>query len=70
MDLSSYGSTTAKTTPTSPRPSGHIWSTRLASWVVPIGRRPGRRPSADHIFCSDPPCWVLIESLPASSPAS
>jgi hypothetical protein len=70
MDLSSYASTTANTTPTSPRPSGHIWSTRLASWVVPIGRRPGRRPSVDHIFCSDPPCWVLIEALPAGSPAS
>jgi hypothetical protein len=67
MDLSSYGSTIANTTPTSPRPSGHIWSTRLASWVVPIGRRPGRRPSADHIFCSDPPCWVLIEPPPKTS---
>ena len=70
MDLSSYASSTANTTPTSHRPSGHIWSTRLASWVVPIGRRPGRRPSVDHIFCSDPPCWVLIEALPGGSPAS
>jgi hypothetical protein len=70
MDFSSYTSTTANTTPTSPRPSGHIWSSRLASWVVPIGRRAGRRPSADHIFCSDPPCWVLIEALPAGSSAS
>jgi hypothetical protein len=26
MDLSSYASTTATTTPTSPRPKGHIWS--------------------------------------------
>jgi hypothetical protein len=70
MDLSSYASSTANTTPTSPRPSGHIWSARLASWVVPIGRRPGRRPSVDHIFCSDPPCWVLIEAPPGGSPAS
>ncbi len=70
MDLSSYASTTANTTPTGHRPSRHIWSTRLASLVVPIGRRPGRRPSADHIFCSDQPCWVLIEALPSGSPAS
>jgi len=70
MDLSSYASPASTTIPTTPRPSGHIWSTRLASWVVPIGRRPGRRPSADHIFCSDPPCWVLIEALPGGSPAS
>jgi hypothetical protein len=49
--------------PTSPRPKGHIWSTRLSSWVVPITRKPGRRPSPDHIHCSEPPCWVLIEPL-------
>ena len=70
MDLSSYASTTAKTNPTSPRPSGHIWSTRLASWVVPITRKGSRRPSPQHIFCSDPHCWVLIEALPPGSPTS
>ncbi|MCP9822944.1 hypothetical protein [Cyanobium sp. L1E-Cus] len=63
MDLSTYTSATASTTPTTPRPRGHIWSTRLASWVVPITRKPGRRPSPDHIHCSEPPCWVLIEPL-------
>ena len=67
MDLSSYASNTANTTPTTPRPKGHIWSTRLACWVVPITRKPGRRPSPDNIHCSEPPCWVLIESLPAGS---
>jgi len=69
MDLSTYGSTTANTTPTSPRPRGHIWSTRLSSWVVPITRKPGRRPSPDHIHCSEPPCWVLIEPLPPETSA-
>lgn len=44
-----------------PRPQGHIWSVPLNSWVVPIKRRNSRRPSPDHIFCSQPPCWVLIE---------
>ena len=29
MDLSTYGSASSTTTPTSPRPRGHIWSTRL-----------------------------------------
>jgi hypothetical protein len=71
MDRSPYGSgLTSGANPTTPRPKGHIWSTRLASWVVPITRKPGRRPSPDHIHCSDPPCWVLIESLPAGSSAS
>ncbi len=63
MDLSSYASTTATTTPTTPRPKRHIWSTRLGSWVVPITRKGSRRPSPDHIFCSEPPCWLLIEPL-------
>jgi hypothetical protein len=31
--------------------------------VVPITRKPGRRPSPQHIHCSEPPCWVLIEPL-------
>ncbi len=61
MDLSTYTSTTA--TPTTPRPKGHIWSTRLGSWVVPITRKGSRRPSPDHILCSEPPCWLLIEPL-------
>jgi hypothetical protein len=63
MNLSNYASTTATTTPTTPRPRGHIWSTRLCSWVVPITRKGSRRPSPDHIFCSEPPCWLLIEPL-------
>jgi hypothetical protein len=63
MDLSSYASTAATTTPTTPRPKGHIWSTRLGSWVMPITRKGSRRPSPDHIFCSEPPCWLLIEPL-------
>jgi hypothetical protein len=37
MDLTPYSSSlTTGAIPTTPRPSGHIWSTRLASWVVPI----------------------------------
>jgi hypothetical protein len=63
MDLSSYASATTSNSPISPRPKGHIWSTRLCSWVVPILRKNSRRPSPDHIFCSEPPCWVLIEPL-------
>jgi hypothetical protein len=63
MDLSSYASTTATTTPATPRPKGHIWSPRLGSWVVPITRKGSRRPSPDHIFCSEPPCWLLVEPL-------
>ncbi len=55
--------TTATTTPTTPRPKGHIWSTRLGSWVVPITRKGSDRPSPDHIFRSEPPCWLLIEPL-------
>lgn len=40
-------------------PRGHIWSSRLAAWVKPIrGRTPGRKPSPDHLFCSEPPCWL------------
>jgi hypothetical protein len=69
MDLSSYASTTATTTPTTPRPKGHIWSTRLGSWVVPILRKNSRRPSPDHIFCSEPPCWLLIEPLDSEAAA-
>ena len=61
MDLSVYASPSATSTPSSPRPKSHIWSTRLSSRVVPITRKPGRRPSPDHIHCSEPPCWVLIE---------
>jgi hypothetical protein len=66
MDLSSYASATASSTstpPTSTGPRGHIWSTRLGSWVVPILRKNSRRPSPNHIFCSEPPCWLLIEPL-------
>ena len=70
MDLSSYASTTATTTPTTPRPKGHIWSTRLGSWVVPILRKNSRRPSPQHIFCSEPPCWLLIEPLDPEAAAS
>jgi hypothetical protein len=51
-----------------PRPKGHIWSVPLNSWVVPIKRRNSRRPSPDHIFCSQPPCWVLIEPLAPAEP--
>ncbi|CAK6693037.1 hypothetical protein I1E95_04115 [Synechococcus sp. CBW1107] len=71
MNLSTYGSASSSstTTPTSPRPRGHIWSTRLSSWVVPITRKPGRRPSPDHFHCSEPPCWVLIEPLPPETSA-
>lgn len=66
MDLSVFASPSATSAPTGPRPKGHIWSTRLSSWVVPITRKPGRRPSPDHIHCSEPPCWVLIEPLSPS----
>jgi len=67
MDLSSA---TSSNSPTSPRPRGHIWSTRLGSWVVPITRKGSRRPSPDHIFCSEPPCWLLIEPLDSEAAAS
>ncbi|MCH9715155.1 MAG: hypothetical protein K0U63_11530 [Cyanobacteria bacterium] len=65
MDVSSYASATASgtSTPPTPRPRGHIWSTRLGSWVVPITRKGSRRPSPHHIHCSEPPCWLLIEPL-------
>ncbi|PZV04604.1 MAG: hypothetical protein DCF23_05925 [Cyanobium sp.] len=64
MELTPYSnSLTSGAKATTPRPKGHIWSTRLASWVVPITRKPGRRPSPDHIHCSEPPCWVLIEPI-------
>jgi hypothetical protein len=65
MDLSSYASATASasSTPITPPPRGHIWSTRLSSWVVPITRKGSRRPSPQHIHCSEPPCWLLIEPL-------
>jgi hypothetical protein len=65
MDFSSYASasTTTSNSPISPRPNGHIWSTRLSSWVVPILRKNSRRPSPQHVFCSEPPCWLLIEPL-------
>jgi hypothetical protein len=58
------------TSPTSTRPRGHIWSTRLCSWVVPILRKNSRRPSPQHIHCSEPPCWVLIEPLDPEAAAS
>jgi hypothetical protein len=35
----------------------------LGSWVVPILRKNSRRPSPQHVFCSEPPCWLLIEPL-------
>jgi hypothetical protein len=63
MDLTSYASVTNSNSPTSTRPRGHIWSTRLGSWVVPITRKGSRRPSPQHIHCSEPPCWLLIEPL-------
>jgi hypothetical protein len=69
MDLSSYASTTGSNSPISPRPKGHVWSTRLCSWVVPILRKGSRRPSPQHIHCSEPPCWVLIEPRPPQSSA-
>jgi hypothetical protein len=46
MDLTSYASTTSTNSPTSTRPRGHIWSTRLCSWVVPILRKNSRPPVA------------------------
>ncbi|MCP9889269.1 hypothetical protein KBY96_15225 [Cyanobium sp. ATX 6A2] len=52
-----------------PRPKGHIWSEPLNSWVVPILRKNSRRPSPDHIFCSEPPCWLLIEPLDPAEPS-
>ncbi|WP_094561689.1 hypothetical protein [Synechococcus sp. 8F6] len=70
MDLSSYASATATNSPTNTRPRGHIWSTRLCSWVVPITRKGSRRPSPDHIYCSEPPCWLLIEPFDPASTAS
>ncbi|MCP9860621.1 MULTISPECIES: hypothetical protein [unclassified Cyanobium] len=77
MDLFNYATSPTTTSnptttanPTSPRPQGHIWSTRLASWVVPITRKPGRRPSPQHVHCSEPPCWVLVEALDPDAPAS
>jgi hypothetical protein len=70
MDLSSYASATSSNSPTSTRPRGHIWSTRLCSWVVPITRKGSRRPSPQHIFCSEPPCWLLIEPLNTEAAAS
>jgi hypothetical protein len=70
MDLSSYASATATNSPISPRPKGHVWSTRLCSWVVPILRKNSRRPSPQHIHCSEPPCWVLIEPLDPEAAAS
>jgi len=70
MDLSTYASTIATTVPATPRPNGHIWSTRLSSWVVPITRKGSRRPSPQHIHCSEPPCWLLIEPLDPEAAAS
>jgi hypothetical protein len=70
MDLSSYASATTSNSPISPRPKGHVWSTRLCSWVVPILRKNSRRPSPQHIHCSEPPCWVLIEPLDPEAAAS
>jgi hypothetical protein len=31
--------------------------------VVPITRKGSRKPSPQHIHCSEPPCWLLIEPL-------
>ena len=70
MDLSSYASATCSNSPSSPRPKGHIWSTRLCSWVVPIFRKNSHRPSPQHIFCSEPPCWLLIEPINTEATAS
>jgi hypothetical protein len=70
MDLTSYASNTASNSPTGTRPRGHIWSTRLCSWVVPITRQGSRRPSPQHIFCSEPPCWLLIEPLDPATNAN
>ena len=63
IDLSLYDHPHGVRQPAQPVPKGHIWSSRLASWVVPIQRRNSRRPSAQHIYCSEPPCWVLVEPL-------
>jgi hypothetical protein len=38
--------------------------------VVPITRKDSRRPSPQHIHCSEPPCWVLIEPLGLEAAAS
>jgi hypothetical protein len=70
MDLSSYASATSSNSPISTRRRGHIWSTRLCSWVVPILSKNSRRPSPQHIFCSEPPCWLLIEPLNTEATAS
>ena len=66
MDLSAYARASSTTT----RPMGHIWSSRLSSWVVPITRKGSRRPSPQHIFCSEPPCWLLIEPLDPATTAN
>jgi len=46
--------------PFSPGPRGHVWCEGLSAWVVPIRRQPGRRPSAEHVLCTEPLCWVLM----------
>jgi DNA repair protein RadD len=59
-----------------PPPRGHVWSAPLQCWVVPITSRSCRRPSPDHILCTQPRCWVLVEvpppvpPLPTPSPPS
>jgi hypothetical protein len=45
-----------------PPPRGHVWSAPLQCWVVPITSRLGRRPSPEHILCTEPRCWVLVPS--------
>ncbi|MFM9109641.1 MAG: hypothetical protein ACKOPN_03405 [Prochlorococcaceae cyanobacterium] len=42
-------------------PKGHIWYPPLQAWIKPIPRRPGLRPSAEHVLCTEPIlCWVLM----------
>jgi DNA repair protein RadD len=59
-----------------PPPRGHMWYAPLQCWVVPITSRSCRRPSPDHILCTQPRCWVLVEvpppvpPLPTPSPPS
>jgi hypothetical protein len=52
-----------------PPPRGHVWSAPLQCWVVPITGRLGRRPSPDHILCTEPRCWVLVEGGAATGAA-
>jgi hypothetical protein len=38
---------------------------QLNAYVVPIKRKNAKRPSPNHVYCSEPLCWVLMEDLPA-----